>query len=142
VDGGEQVLLRADVVVQRALAQIVGDAQLGDAGRVVAAPGEHTGRRVDDGLVARLPVRVAPRIAGGFRPCIECETSGPLVGGASSCERRSLVAASGGAGACHGREGIDSRVANAFRNVHDPRRVALVSTMPMHSADVNWCSVF
>ena len=30
VDGGEQILLRADVVVQRALAEIVGDAQLRD----------------------------------------------------------------------------------------------------------------
>ena len=69
VDGGEQILLRADVVVQRALAEIVGDAQLGDAGRVVTAPGEHAGGRVDDRLVARLPVRLAPRVAGRFRPC-------------------------------------------------------------------------
>ena len=45
VDGGEQLLLGADVVVERALAEIVGLAQLGDAGGVVAALGRTGARR-------------------------------------------------------------------------------------------------
>ncbi len=60
VDGGEQLLLRADVVVQRTLAQVVGGAELGDAGRVVAPLGEDAGGGVDDRLATDLPVRPAP----------------------------------------------------------------------------------
>ena len=44
VDGGEELLLRADVVVERALAEIVGGTELGDARGVVAAAGEHASR--------------------------------------------------------------------------------------------------
>ena len=61
VDGGEQLLLGADVVVERALAELVGGAELGDARGVVAAPGEDARGRVDDRLAARLPVRAASR---------------------------------------------------------------------------------
>ena len=69
VDGGEELLLGADVVVQRALAEIVGGAELHDAGGVVPAPGEDGRRGVDDHLATRLPVRPARRIVGCFLPC-------------------------------------------------------------------------
>ena len=69
VDGGEELLLGADVVVERALAQVVRHTELRDARGVVAAPGEHARRRVDDRFVARLPVRLPPRITGRFRVC-------------------------------------------------------------------------
>ena len=69
VNGGEQILLGADVVVERALPEIVGHAQLRDARGVIAAAGEDGGRRVDDGLVARLPIRLAPGVAGRLHPC-------------------------------------------------------------------------
>ncbi len=60
VDGGEQLLLRADVVVERTFAELVGGAELGDAGGVVAPLGEDVGGRVDDRLAPDLPVRAAP----------------------------------------------------------------------------------
>ena len=59
VDRGEQLLLRPDVVVEGALAEAVDLAQLHDAGGVVAAPGEHRRRRVDDRVATRLPLRAA-----------------------------------------------------------------------------------
>ena len=45
VDGGEELLLRPDVVVERALAEPVDLAQLGDAGGVVAAAGRRPAPR-------------------------------------------------------------------------------------------------
>ena len=45
VDGRQQLLLGADVVVERALAQVVGGAELHDAGGVVALPGEDAAPR-------------------------------------------------------------------------------------------------
>ena len=63
VDGGEELLFRTDVVVERALAEIVGGTELGDAGGVVAAAGEHGRGRVDDGLATRLPLRAASGLA-------------------------------------------------------------------------------
>jgi hypothetical protein len=66
VDGREQLLLGADVVVEGAFAQPVGRAQLGDAGGVVALPGEDARGRVDDGVAAGLPARPASGSAGRF----------------------------------------------------------------------------
>src|SRR3546814_6994787 len=48
VDGCEQLILRSDVVVERALAQPVGVTELDDAGGVVALPGEHLRRRSEE----------------------------------------------------------------------------------------------
>ena len=59
VDRGEELLLRPDVVVERALAEAVDLAQLGDAGGVVAAPREDLRRGVDDRVATRLPLRAA-----------------------------------------------------------------------------------
>src|SRR5207302_10749827 len=65
VDGGEELLLGRDVVVEGALAETVDLAQLGDAGGVVAASSEDLCRRVDDGVATRLPLRAAFRLVGG-----------------------------------------------------------------------------
>ncbi len=59
VDRGEELLLRSDVVVERALAETVDRAQLRDARRVVAAPREDPRRGVDDHVATRLPLRAA-----------------------------------------------------------------------------------
>ena len=59
VDGGEQLLLRPDVVVERALAQPVDLAQLDDAGGVVALLGEDLRRGVDDRVATGLPLLAA-----------------------------------------------------------------------------------
>ena len=69
VDGGEELLLGADVVVERALAEVVGDAELRDAGGVIAAPGEDV-RRVS--MIAwrrdsQFGLRRA--VAGRLAPC-------------------------------------------------------------------------
>ena len=48
VDRGEELFLRFDVVVERALAETVDFAQLRDAGRVIALAREHGRRGVDD----------------------------------------------------------------------------------------------
>ena len=69
VDGSEQLLLGTDVVVERALAEIVRGTQLVDAGGVIAAPGEDACRRVDDRLATRLP----------SSPCVENRRSLPPV---------------------------------------------------------------
>jgi fatty-acyl-CoA synthase len=39
------------------------------------------------------------------------------------------------------QQGVDRRVAIAFRNVPSSRRVTLVTTVPNPAADVNWCNV-
>ncbi len=62
VDGGEQLFLRVDVVVEGALPEAVDLAQLGDAGRVVALPGEDACGRVDDRVAPLLPPVRAPGI--------------------------------------------------------------------------------
>ena len=59
VDGREQLLLGTDVVVERALAKVIGRAELRDPGRVVAPPGEDAGRGVDDRFPSELPLRAA-----------------------------------------------------------------------------------
>ena len=59
VDGGEELLLRPDVVVEGALAETVDRAQLRDAGGVVAASREDLRRGVDDRVATRLPLRAA-----------------------------------------------------------------------------------
>ena len=67
VNRREQRFLGADVVVERALAEIVGDAELVDARGVVSALGEDGGGRVDDRFAARCPVRPASGTDGRFR---------------------------------------------------------------------------
>src|SRR3546814_13353031 len=67
VDGCEQLLLRSDVVVERALAQPVGVTELDDAGGVVALPGEHLRRGVDDRLTARRQLLAACGLAARRR---------------------------------------------------------------------------
>jgi hypothetical protein len=67
VDRREQPLLGADVVVERALAEVVGITELVEARGVVPLPGEQARRRVDDRLAARLPLRVASRDVGRIR---------------------------------------------------------------------------
>ena len=63
VDAGEQLLLGVDVVVERALAEVVGDAQLHDPGGVVPVPGEDRRRGVDDDLATGMPLGAAAGIA-------------------------------------------------------------------------------
>ena len=67
MDGGEERLLRADVVIERTFAEIVRDTQFRDARGVVPAPREDARRRVDDRLATRLPVRPPSRITGRCR---------------------------------------------------------------------------
>ena len=69
VDGDEERFLGADVVVEGALAEVVGGTQLVDARGVVAAPGEDARRRVDDRLATELPPARAWRIARRVDPC-------------------------------------------------------------------------
>jgi len=76
VDGGEQLLLRPDVVVERALAQPVDLAQLDDAGGVVALLGEDLGRGVDDRVATRLPLLAAWSFRLGCRHWTERYTDG------------------------------------------------------------------
>src|ERR1019366_10046046 len=56
VDGGQQLLFGADVVVQRALADAVRPAQFRRAGGVIAPLGEDLRRRVHDPTAAPLPL--------------------------------------------------------------------------------------
>ena len=56
VDRGEELFLRIDVVVERALAETVDRAQLRDAGGVIAAAREDPRRGVDDLVATRLPL--------------------------------------------------------------------------------------
>ena len=64
VDGGEELFLRLDVVVEGALAETVDRAQLRDAGGVVALAREDRRRGVDDHVATRLP---ASRCVGARR---------------------------------------------------------------------------
>ena len=75
VDRGEELLLRPDVVVERALAETVDRAQLRDAGGVVALPREHLRRGVDD------HVATAPSTSRcvGARRSLRCLASAPTV---------------------------------------------------------------
>ena len=87
VDRGEQLLLGADVVVERALAHAVRGAQLRDPGGVVALPREHLRRRVDD---AR---RAAPSTSGcaGARHPVGSPVPLPLDAPVSAPEAKSIL---------------------------------------------------
>ena len=75
VDGGQQLLLGADVVVERSLAQVVGRAELHDPGGVVTLAGEDVRRGVDDRLAPLLPFRAAPGVPVRLH-AHECDASG------------------------------------------------------------------
>ena len=65
VDGGEQFLLRTDVVVEGTLPELVRLTELDRTGGVVAPLGEDLGRAVDDGLPAQVPFRAPVGIVLG-----------------------------------------------------------------------------
>jgi hypothetical protein len=86
VDRGEQLFLRFDVVIERALAEPVDRTQLRDARGVVALAREHGSRRVDDDVAARRPLGAAfGLVACGGRRHQARNYSGP-VGTTKGCQ--------------------------------------------------------
>jgi len=75
VDGRQQLLLGADVVVQGSLAEIIGRTQLHDPGGVVTLSGEDLRGGVDDGLAPVLPLRAASGVPARLH-AHECDASG------------------------------------------------------------------
>ncbi len=75
VDGGQQLLLGADVVVQGPLAEIIGCAQLHDPGGVVPLAGEDLRGGVDDGPAPMFPLRAASGVPARLH-AHECDASG------------------------------------------------------------------